>query len=270
VTVLNPGVGSQSRQRALFLNSRATTLSQITSISPAEGGLGQQLVVTVTGANTHFEPGTTTASFGSGITIVSVVVSNSTNAQVTVSISPSAGPGFRDVSLTTGAETAVLLQGFFVNTGPGAGLGAREQLLMDLNQLRSEAYGRDRTKLAEALALLKLSVKPSFWTGNDTLEPKRGGSVFVLDIHAASRLAALYKDRRSLVPKESLKGLLDALVRFDKQLAQDRLDAAVASGLPPAKASKATAEINRGDTLAAGMTYPKALSQYYQAWRRAK
>jgi len=269
-TVLNPGASSQSMQRAIFLNSRASTLPQITSITPAEGGLGEHLVITVHGANTHFEPGTTTASFGSGITVGSVDVTDSTTAEVTITVNSSAGAGFRDVSLTTGSETAVLLQGFFVSTGPGVGLAARPQLVDDLTALRSQAQGKDRVKLTEALALLRVTLKPILWTGNDTLEPRAGGSVFVADINVAARLAALYKDRRSAVSKESLKTILDTLVRFDKQQAQRQVDIATANGLPAPKVNKATADIAKGDILADQLTYPQALKQYYQAWRRAK
>jgi hypothetical protein len=77
----------------------------------------QNVSVTVNGLYTNFVNGTTTASFGAGITVNSVTVSNSTTASVNVTISPTASVGGRTVTMTTGAEVASLANGFSVVAG---------------------------------------------------------------------------------------------------------------------------------------------------------
>ena len=59
--------------------------------------------------------GTTSVSFGNGITIVSFNVINSTTITVSIAVSDNAAVGYRDVSVTTPAGTATLTNGFYVN-----------------------------------------------------------------------------------------------------------------------------------------------------------
>ena len=62
------------------------------SVSPNSGQQGQQtLSVTITGQNTHFVQGTTTASFGAGITVASLTVNSPTTATAVINIDPSGG-----------------------------------------------------------------------------------------------------------------------------------------------------------------------------------
>ena len=63
---------------------------------------------------THFVEGTTTASFGAGITVSSVTVQSSTQATAYITIADNAAFGPRSVTLTTGAEVATLTDGFRV------------------------------------------------------------------------------------------------------------------------------------------------------------
>ncbi len=87
------------------------------SVSPSTGSQGQQnLSVNITGQFTHFVQGTTIASFGSGITVTSLTVNSATSATVVLSIAPSATPGPRRVTLSTGTEMATLGNAFTVNT----------------------------------------------------------------------------------------------------------------------------------------------------------
>ena len=87
----------------------------ITLVKPSSGQQGQQtLSVTITGALSHFVQGTTTASFGAGITIASLTVSSATSATAVLNIDPAAATGARNVTLTTGAEVATLSNGFTV------------------------------------------------------------------------------------------------------------------------------------------------------------
>src|SRR5205807_1666107 len=91
------------------------------SANPNSGQQGQQnLSITVTGQFTHFVQGTTTASFGAGITVASLTINSSTSATAVLTIDPAAATGMRDVTLTTDAEVATLLNGFTVNAGTPA------------------------------------------------------------------------------------------------------------------------------------------------------
>ena len=113
-SVDTPGIGRQSKARSLFVNSAIVALPQIVSVTPAEGSQGQTLDLLVTGVNTAFQAGLTSATFGSGIDVQNVDVIDASNANVQISIAPDAAAGFRNVNLVTGTETAVLLNGFFV------------------------------------------------------------------------------------------------------------------------------------------------------------
>ena len=88
------------------------------SIAPAAGQEGQQnLPVTITGQSTHFVQGTTTASFGAGITVATLTVNSATSATAVLNIDPSAVTGARNVTVTTGAEVVTLTNGFTVTPG---------------------------------------------------------------------------------------------------------------------------------------------------------
>src|SRR5277367_5836219 len=85
----------------------------LTSLSPSSGQQGQQnLSVTITGKFTHWVQGTTTASFGSGITVNSLTVNSATSAKAGISISSTATAGASNVTVTTGAEVVTLSNGF--------------------------------------------------------------------------------------------------------------------------------------------------------------
>ena len=76
-----------------------------------------ELSVSITGQNTHFAQGTTTASFGTAITVVSLTVSSTTSATAVLNIDPAAATGGRIVTLTTDSEIASLPSGFTVTPG---------------------------------------------------------------------------------------------------------------------------------------------------------
>jgi len=96
-----------------------TTSPVIAQINPNAAQQGTaNLSVSVIGQNTHFVQGTTTASFGAGITVVSVTVNSATSATVVISIDPAATAGARDVTMTTGAEVVTRTGGFTVVPPP--------------------------------------------------------------------------------------------------------------------------------------------------------
>ncbi len=87
----------------------------IASVSPNTGHQGQQnLSVAITGMSTHFVQGLTTASFGAGITVISLTVNSATNATAVLNINPAAALGARTLTLTTGNETTIFGNGFTV------------------------------------------------------------------------------------------------------------------------------------------------------------
>ncbi|WP_263376654.1 Ig-like domain-containing protein [Granulicella aggregans] len=91
---------------------------QVSSVSPATGHQGDtNLSIGLTGLFTHFANGTSTASFGTGITVNSLTVTDATDAVANITISPSAAVGSRTVTVTTGSESASITGGFSVLAG---------------------------------------------------------------------------------------------------------------------------------------------------------
>jgi hypothetical protein len=78
----------------------------VSSVTPGSAYQEQTLAVSISGVNTHFIAGVTTASFGAGVTINSVTVTSATLATVHVTVQLSAIPGPRSVTITTGLESA--------------------------------------------------------------------------------------------------------------------------------------------------------------------
>ncbi len=90
----------------------------IAGLSPASGGQGNSVTVLVTGSQTNFTSGVTTASFGEGaIKVTGISVVDLTHANVTVSIPSTVAVGAYDVTMTTGGEVATILGGFSVTNG---------------------------------------------------------------------------------------------------------------------------------------------------------
>ncbi len=90
----------------------------ITSASPATGGLGETINVTLTGVNTHFVQGTTTVSAGAGLTVGTVTVNSPTSLTVQLTIATNATPNPVSLLATTGTEEAVLPNGFTITSDP--------------------------------------------------------------------------------------------------------------------------------------------------------
>jgi hypothetical protein len=98
----------------------------LVTIQPDTASRGQNLTVIVTGQNTHFNQGTTQASFGAGIGVGGgtpggfgpVTVINSTSLTVQLAIDAAAPLGVRTVVVQTGTEQAMLADGFHVTVPP--------------------------------------------------------------------------------------------------------------------------------------------------------
>src|SRR5206468_656395 len=88
----------------------------LTTISPATARQNDTLPVQVNAQFTHFD-GSTTADFGTGIIVNSVVITSATSATVNVSIDHDAPVGSRAVTMRTGLETPQKVGGFTVLGG---------------------------------------------------------------------------------------------------------------------------------------------------------
>jgi RHS repeat-associated protein len=89
------------------------------TLNPSGGTQGQQNVpVIITGLATRFVQGASVAAFGAGITVTSLTVPSATSATATINIDPTATPGTRTVTITTGSEVASFTNGFTVSVSP--------------------------------------------------------------------------------------------------------------------------------------------------------
>jgi hypothetical protein len=86
-------------------------------LNPASGAQNQPYNVQVLGSQTHFLQGTTTASFGGGIQVTGVTVTDLLHATVAITIPANTPLNFYNVSLTTNGEVATILGGFTVTSG---------------------------------------------------------------------------------------------------------------------------------------------------------
>jgi pimeloyl-ACP methyl ester carboxylesterase len=88
------------------------------SATPQSGNPGQTINVIVAGSFTNFFQGISTASFGPGIAVNSVNVTNPTSLTATVIIAAGATPAVNNVVVTTGAEVDTLKGGFAIIGAP--------------------------------------------------------------------------------------------------------------------------------------------------------
>jgi hypothetical protein len=117
VTNLGPGGGSGTLPGGFIVNNPLPTL---TSINPAVGGKGQTLNVALVGTN--FVNGTTSVSFGQGVSVNSVVVNSQTSLTANITIGVDAIAAARSVTVTNpppGGGSATLSFAFNVqNAAP--------------------------------------------------------------------------------------------------------------------------------------------------------
>ena len=118
---VNTGTGSDVTSRALFIDIGALAIPVIVGLTPTAGHQGSTLDVAITGANTHFVAGSTHADFGTGVSVISLTVTDPTHATAHVTVAADSPLGFHDVFVTTGAESAALLRGFFIDVSGAAG-----------------------------------------------------------------------------------------------------------------------------------------------------
>ena len=100
--------------------SGSPTTPTITSVAPNSGLQGGTLDVVITGQNTNFVQGQTTANFGLSIVVNTLTVASATSATANISIHPTASTGARDLTVATGSEIVTRTDGFSVTTGSAA------------------------------------------------------------------------------------------------------------------------------------------------------
>src|SRR5205807_1824649 len=108
---------------ALNLNNAFTVtpgIPVITSVNPNTGKQGENVSISVTAQFTHFVPGTTQLSPGTGVAVNNVTVVSPTSLTAQAAISPAAGISARDVTVMTGTEVVTLKNGFNVTAGTPA------------------------------------------------------------------------------------------------------------------------------------------------------
>lgn len=100
----------------------------ITGVHPAAAAQGKTLDVALEGEvdsdhATHFLEGSSQVDFGPGITVTAVSVASASSLRARISISSLAGPGPRQILVTTGDEVAVCLLAFNVLPGSASVTG---------------------------------------------------------------------------------------------------------------------------------------------------
>lgn len=89
----------------------------IIGLNAANGAQGSSYTIQITGSQTHFASGVTTASFGGGIQVTGLTVTDLLHATAQITIPAGVSLGSYNVTLTTAGETATILGGFTVTNG---------------------------------------------------------------------------------------------------------------------------------------------------------
>lgn len=137
------------------------------AVTPSRAEIGLQgLSVTLNGQLTHWVQGTTTATFGAGITVATLRVSSATSATAVLNIDPAAAIGPRTVTITTGSEVVSLALGFTV-TPPSAlsqlspysgGQGQQSLNVAVAGQNTNWVQGATTTSFGAGIAVVSLTV----------------------------------------------------------------------------------------------------------------
>jgi hypothetical protein len=104
----------------LLVTAAPPPLPRLTQASPASGVRGTTVDVALTGVATSFDAGSRGSVGGSGVQVLSTTVSSPTSAVARLRIASDAPLGFRDLKVRTGAQDAVLLNGFEVKPAAAA------------------------------------------------------------------------------------------------------------------------------------------------------
>jgi hypothetical protein len=149
--IINIDPSAQQGYRTVFVQTGAQGLTSnfqvysppppvpyISYFWPSSGLPGQTFTVSFTGQYTHWDPATTTPTFGDGITVNTFQVLSPTSAIANITISPTTYAGTRLVTLTTGAEVdgtdfnVVIAQPVLSVVDPGSGIQGNASLNVNI------------------------------------------------------------------------------------------------------------------------------------------
>jgi hypothetical protein len=147
VTITGASASLANNAVSLGVGAPATITIQnlpvIVSVTPNIGLPDQTLgKVTITGRDTSFAQGSTVASFGIGIAVNSLTVTSPTAATVGLTIAGNATTGARNVTMTTGSESASMAGGFTVSSLSPCDVSLQGTTgVTDVQQMINEALG---------------------------------------------------------------------------------------------------------------------------------
>jgi hypothetical protein len=124
------------------LFSIAAGPATLAAVSPSSGRQNQSgEPVLITGAGTHFTAATPSVSFGSGITVTQVTVTDDTHLTAILNVDVNASTGARNVTVATGGEIATLAGGFTVTAGLPVLTGANPAIVHQNDNLAVTVTG---------------------------------------------------------------------------------------------------------------------------------
>ncbi|HUB80172.1 MAG TPA: choice-of-anchor X domain-containing protein [Bryobacteraceae bacterium] len=211
-------IREQLLRRKFPIGTIPVVIPSLTQLSPNSGVQGiQGITVTITGKNTHFSQGTTTAGFAAGITVTSLTVNSATSATAVVNVTADAALGPSDVTMTSGLEAATLAGGFTVNTAnltadvytwhydtSRTGLNPNETTLTPAN-VTSSSFGKvaefkvDGQIDSQILYLHQVNI-PSVGMKNVVYFATENDSVYALDADSLGGSTATVLWQKSLLP----------------------------------------------------------------------
>lgn len=129
-------------ETAFELPEAFTVVAEGLVVSPDHGRMGELIEVELTGSGTTWEDGNTWASFGEGVEVRWVRVSDETHATATLAIAPDAIPGTRDVSAEDPPDVVTAWDGFTVDRAVLSAICSAEPMLTGtVIDLRVDALG---------------------------------------------------------------------------------------------------------------------------------
>ena len=184
---------------SLLVQGGAAALTQISPNTAPQGK--QNFSVAIAGQYVHFVQGTSTAAFGTGITVVSLAVNTPTSAKAILNIDPTTPIGSRNVTVTTGSEVPTLANGFTVTAGlpvlssvnPSGGRQGQQNLPVTLvGQFTHFQQGSSQVNFGAGITVLSLTVgSPSNATAVLSIDPSAATGARSVTVTTGSEVVTL-------------------------------------------------------------------------------